>query len=129
VNTPGCIRIVVIDDDPSVRESLQELLKTLGYLCTAFPSAELFLQSDGIAETACLILDVAMDGMSGPELQRNLSQRKLHIPIIFVTAQRDAALRSTLIAAGAVECLFKPFRAQELGAALAIALSGSASQP
>jgi FixJ family two-component response regulator len=110
--------VAVVDDDESVRESLPDLLRELGYLSRAFASAEAFLGSDCLEETDCLILDVAMPGMSGPQLQRELLLRDRAVPIIFVTAQSDAALRPRLVAQGAVECLFKPFSEQELRAAL-----------
>jgi FixJ family two-component response regulator len=110
--------ISVVDDDVSSRESLPDLLEMLGFTAMAFASAEDFLASDALADTRCLILDVSMPGMSGPELQSELSRRQLKIPIIFITAQRDRALRAELLARGAVECLFKPFGEQALRAAL-----------
>jgi len=110
--------ISVVDDDESSRESLPALLETLGFTAAAFASAEEFLASDALSSTQCLILDVSMPGMSGPELQAELSRRQLQIPIIFITAHRDRDLRADLIARGAVECLFKPFNERELRAAL-----------
>lgn len=100
--------ISVVDDDESVRESLPDLLRQLGFAAQAFASAEAFLASDLLNETSCLILDVAMPGMSGPDLQRELKSRQKHIPIIFITAG-DRSVRSRLLADGGVECLFKPF--------------------
>jgi FixJ family two-component response regulator len=114
--------IAVIDDDESIRDSLPDLLKTLGFRARPFASAEAFLASNAIFDTRCLILDVSMPVMSGPELQRELSRRKLNIPIIFITGQREPALRATLLARGAVECLFKPFSEQDLSSALEGAL-------
>ncbi len=101
--------VSIVDDDISVRESLPPLLQQVGYSATAFSSAEAFLASDRIDETRCLLLDIAMPGMSGTELQQVLKQRRQGIPIIFVTAQPDPNLRPRLMAAGAVECLYKPF--------------------
>ena len=110
--------ISVVDDDVSSRESLPDLLQMLGYTAIPFPSAEDFLGSDALADTECLILDVSMPGMSGPELQSELSRRGLEIPIIFITADRDRGLRDDLLARGAVECLFKPFSERDLRSAL-----------
>jgi FixJ family two-component response regulator len=101
--------VSVVDDDESVRESLPDLLKEFGFAAKAFSSAEEFLASRFVAKTDCLILDIAMPGMSGPDLQRELSQRQHKIPIIFITAQRDEAIRPQVLKAGAVECLTKPF--------------------
>ena len=100
--------VSVVDDDESVRESLPDLLREFGFAATAFSSAEAFLTSDVIPETSCLILDVAMPGMSGPELQQELIRRRLDLPIVFITAGDDQSVRPHLIAQGAVECLFKP---------------------
>jgi FixJ family two-component response regulator len=100
----------VVDDDISVRESLPDLLMEFGYSAQAFSSAEAFLASDYVDQTRCLILDVSMSpGMSGPDLQRELSQSGRQIPIIFITAQGDETIRPRLLERGAVECLFKPF--------------------
>lgn len=99
----------VIDDDESVRESLPDLLREFGFTVCAFSSAEEFLSSDSIAETKCLILDVAMPGMTGLELQRELRLRGQEIPIIFITAQKDDAIREQAFKQGAVKFLYKPF--------------------
>src|SRR5712675_2917398 len=101
--------ITVVDDDESVRESLPDLLKEFGFQAQTFSSAEEFLESESIAETRCLVLDVAMPGMTGPDLQQELKLREQSIPIVFITGHRDEAIRPRLIAEGAVECLFKPF--------------------
>jgi FixJ family two-component response regulator len=101
--------VSVVDDDESVRESLPDLLREFGYAVQAFSSAEEFLASDHVAETRCLILDIAMPGMSGPELQRELARRRHVIPIVFITAHGDETVRPRLLEQGAVECLFKPF--------------------
>jgi len=103
------VLVSVVDDDESVRESLPDLLKELGVVVQAFASAEEFLVSDCVDQTRCLILDVAMPGMSGPDLQRALAQRGQEIPIVYITAHKDEAVRPRLLEQGAVECLFKPF--------------------
>jgi FixJ family two-component response regulator len=115
----------VVDDDESVRESLPDLLKEFGFDAQVFSSAEEFLASQSIAETRCLVLDVAMPGMTGPDLQRELKRREQSIPIVFITAQRDEAIRPRLIAQGAVDCLFKPFEPTDLLQALNTALRAS----
>lgn len=115
--------VSVVDDDESVRESLPDLLRVFGFAARAFSSAEEFLASDCVEQTRCLILDIAMPGMTGPELQRELILRRQQIPIVFVTARRDDTVRSRLLKQGAVECLFKPFSDTALLEALNIALS------
>ena len=117
--------ITVVDDDESVRESLPDLLKEFGFEALAFSSAEEFLASESLADTRCLVLDVAMPGMTGPDLQRELTRRDRSIPIVFITAHRDATVRPRLIAQGAVDCLFKPFEATDLLQALNTALRAS----
>jgi FixJ family two-component response regulator len=114
--------VSVVDDDAFVREALPDLLKELGYSSQAFPSAEAFLASSVVADTRCLILDVSMPNMTGPELHRELIRRRQAIPVIFVTAIGDEALRPRLLAEGAVECLFKPVSEQALIDALHTAL-------
>src|ERR1044072_666716 len=106
--------ISVVDDDESVRESLPDLLREFGFEAQTFSSAEEFLASGSVANTNCLILDVAMPGMSGPALQRELKKREQSIPIVFLTPQRAASVRPRLIGAGAVDCLFKPFEPTDL---------------
>ena len=101
--------VAVIDDDESVRESLPDLLKELGFAVRAFAAAEDFLASDCVDQTKCLILDIAMPGMTGPDLQRELALRRQEIPIVFITAHGDETIRTRMIERGAVECLFKPF--------------------
>jgi FixJ family two-component response regulator len=114
--------VSIVDDDVSVRESLPDLLRQLGYASEAFSSAESFLASDLVSETSCLLLDLAMPGMSGPELQQELAFRRQEIPIVFITAHGDQTLRPRLLARGAVECLFKPFSEEALLDALEAAL-------
>jgi FixJ family two-component response regulator len=101
--------VSVVDDDESVRESLPDLLRELGFAAEAFASGQEFLASDHVGRVRCLVLDVAMPGMSGPELQEELARRGRAIPIVFITAQQDEGVRSRLLAAGAVACLSKPF--------------------
>jgi FixJ family two-component response regulator len=114
--------VSVVDDDESVRESLPDLLQEFGFATQAFASAEEFLASDRLSQTSCLILDVAMPGMSGPDLQRELRLRRHEIPIVFITAHGDETTRPRLIAQGAVECLIKPFSDTALRDALDAAL-------
>ena len=101
--------VSVVDDDESVRESLPDLLRVCGFLVQAFSSAEDFLASEVVGQTECLILDIAMPGMTGPALQQELTRRRQEIPIVCITARRDETVRPRLLAQGAVECLFKPF--------------------
>jgi FixJ family two-component response regulator len=101
--------VSIVDDDQSVRESLPDLLKEFGMASQTFSSAEEFLAKDGISRSKCLILDVAMPGMCGPELQEELNRRKSKVPIIFITGHRDEMLISRLIGQGAIACLIKPF--------------------
>ena len=101
--------VSVVDDDKSMRELLPDLLREFGFEARAFSSAEAFLASDWIDETGCLILDIAMPSMSGPDLQRELTRRRQRIPIVFITAHHDDAVRRCLLERGAAECLFKPF--------------------
>lgn len=101
--------VSVVDDDESVRESLPDLLREFGFAVNAFASAEEFLASDSVDQTRCLILDIGMPGMTGPELQQELARLRKNVPIVFITATRDEAIRPHLLKQGAVECLFKPF--------------------
>jgi FixJ family two-component response regulator len=114
--------VSVVDDDESVRESLPDLLREFGFAVRAFSSAEEFLGSDCVEQTKCLILDIAMPGITGPELQQELKQRRQKIPIIFITAQRDETIRARVLGQGATECLFKPFSDTALSAAVNAAL-------
>ena len=101
--------VCVVDDDQSVREALPDLLGEFGFAPLAFASAEEFLASGRIHDADCIILDVAMPGMTGPELHLELKRRGHAAPVIFITAHSDPALFPRLIEQGAVECLFKPF--------------------
>ncbi len=110
--------VSVIDDDESVRESLPDLLKEFGYDACAFSSPQEFLTSDCVARTKCLILDINMPGTSGIDFYHQLKQQKRKVPVIFITARKDEAVRLRLLERGAVECLFKPFSDTALLAAL-----------
>src|SRR3979409_69239 len=103
------VLVSVVDDDESVRASLPDLLREFGFAAEAFSSAEAFLQSGQLDQTRCLILDISMPGMSGPDLQRELIRRQQRIPIVFITASVDDATRRRLLALGAVAVLLKPF--------------------
>jgi FixJ family two-component response regulator len=114
--------VSVVDDDESVRESLPDLLREFGFAARAFASAEEFLASDCVGRTRCLVLDIAMPGMSGPDLQRELTRFRQEIPIVFITARADEADVPRLLEEGAVECLSKPFSDTALLGALRVAL-------
>ena len=116
--------VSVVDDDESVRESLPDLLRECGFAVEAFASAEAFLVSECIGQTQCLLLDIAMPGMSGLELQQELMRRRHAIPIVFITAHGDETDRPRLLAQGAVACLFKPFSEAALLEELQAALRG-----
>lgn len=113
---------VVVDDDESVRESLPDLLREFGFAARAFSSAQEFLLSGCVDQTSCLILDIAMPGMSGPELQQELKRRGHEIPIIFITGRRDETIRARMLKQGAAGFLFKPFSDADLLAAIKTAL-------
>jgi FixJ family two-component response regulator len=115
--------VSVVDDDESIRESLPDLLRSFGLEVEAFSSAEALLGSDSLGRTQCLVLDVAMPGMSGPELQQELLRRNLMIPIIFITAHSDERVSSEMLKRGAVACLFKPFSEAAILEAVNTALS------
>ena len=115
--------VCVVDDDESVRESLPDLLGELGFASQAFASAQALLASDSLQTADCLVLDVAMPGMTGPELHQELKRRGHDTPVIFITAHTDADLRQRLIGQGAAACLFKPFSDTALADALTAALA------
>jgi FixJ family two-component response regulator len=121
---PHIYLVSVVDDDESIRESLDGLLKSLGYETAVFSSAESFLSSEALAKTDCLILDVRMPGMSGPELQRELINRHQEIPIIFITSHGTEDVTARVMADGAVSCLLKPFSEDSLLKAISQALTG-----
>jgi FixJ family two-component response regulator len=101
--------VAIVDDDDSMRNALGGLLKAVGFPAREFTSAEEFLRSGQLHQTACLIADIRMPGMSGLELQAKLNAERCRIPIIFITAHGDAKLRMQALRAGAVEFLSKPF--------------------
>lgn len=107
--TGNALLVAVVDDDESVRESLPDLLRQFGFDVEAFASAEAFLASHAVGETSCLLLDITMAGMSGPDLQQELERRRQTIPIVFITANGDRTVRPSMLASGAVDCLTKPF--------------------
>ena len=121
--------ISIVDDDEYVRESLDGLMKSVGFDVATFPSAESFLGSEAVAKTRCLILDVRLGGMSGTKLYQNLVSAGCPLPTVFITAHGDQALRDRMIAEGAVDCLLKPFTEEELLAAVQRALGLSARGP
>jgi len=94
--------VSVVDDDESVRESLPDLIRQFGFCARAFSSAEAFLASESISETRCLLLDISMPAMSGPDLQQELTRRRQEIPIVFITATEDHRVRRHVLAQGAV---------------------------
>lgn len=114
--------ISIVDDDESIRESLPDLIREFGFSVNAFASATEFLESESLNLTRCLILDISMPGMSGPDLQKELKLRRQQIPIVFITAHIEEADRPRLLEQGAIDCLFKPFSEDDLLRALNIAL-------
>jgi len=113
---------VVVDDDDALRNSLDDLLQSVGFRVHGFASAEAFLQAQHAPETACLLLDVRLPGMNGLELQRQLEAANGRIPIIFITAYADEHMRARALAAGAVTVLSKPCREDDLLQAIEAAL-------
>jgi FixJ family two-component response regulator len=122
---PGIPLISIVDDDDAHRSSLENLIRSVGLRTQGYSSAEAFLNSNHVPETRCLVLDVRMPGMSGPELQRHMAAAKLPIPIIFITAHEDDAQRTQALEAGAVAFLHKPFYEDELLHAIDTALKDS----
>jgi FixJ family two-component response regulator len=122
---PGVPLIAIVDDDDSLRKSLDNLIRSVGFRTQGFSSAEAFLSSNQVHDTACLILDVRMPGMSGLELQRQMVAANWPLPLIFVTAHADDDARAQALAAGAVDFLYKPFREEDLLKAIDTALKRS----
>jgi len=114
--------VAIVDDDESVRESLPDLLREFGFATHSFSSAEEFLTSDSLVQTGCLVLDIAMPGMTGFDLQQELKLRGHSIPIIFISAHKDEVVRRRAFQQGAVEFLSKPFSDTALLQALHTAL-------
>lgn len=121
--------VSVVDDDASVRESLPDLLEELGFAARAFSSADEFLASGVVDRTDCLILDVAMPGMTGPDLQSELIRRGYRVPVVFITARPDEAIRTRVLENGAVAYLSKPFGDTTLLDAINTALRPSPGDP
>jgi FixJ family two-component response regulator len=122
---PGIPLISIVDDDAALRSSLENLIRSVGLRAQGFSSGEAFLSSNQVHETRCLILDVRMPGMSGPELQRQMVAANSHVPIIFITAHEDYDRRRQALEAGAVAFLHKPFYEEELLNAINAALKDS----
>jgi FixJ family two-component response regulator len=120
--TRADLLVAIVDDDESVRESLPDLLRGFGFAAAAFASADEFLNFADMSRTRCLLLDVCMPGMSGPELQLELASRGIRVPIIFITARADTSIREKLMQGGAAACLFKPFSELQLQHAFDVAL-------
>ena len=120
---PSVPLMAIVDDDDALRNSLDNLLRSVGFRVQGFASAEAFLQAPHAPETACLLLDVRLPGMNGLELQRQLVAAHWGMPIIFVTAYADEDVRARALAAGAVAVLSKPCREADLLQAIAAALT------
>jgi FixJ family two-component response regulator len=118
--------ISIIDDDESVREATKCLVRSLGYVAAAFASAEEFLRSEHVEDTACLITDVQMPGLNGLDLHERLVETGRGMPVIFITAFPEEKIRSRALAAGACGFLKKPFDEQSLIGCLDRALAASA---
>ncbi|QNP43157.1 response regulator [Sphingomonas daechungensis] len=114
--------IAVVDDDESVRESLPALLESYGFEVRAFESAEAFLRADGQESTDCIVLDVAMPGLSGPQLQQALIRNGFRLPIVFISAHAQDNLWPTLQSSGAIACLLKPFSEEAIVEAVTLAV-------
>lgn len=126
--TTKTARISIVDDDESVRDAIESLLRSVGLRADVFASAEEFLKSDALENTACLILDVRMRGMSGLELQQQLAKANYKIPLIFITAHAsDREARTRALQAGAIDVLYKPFKEEILLKHVYTALSADTS--
>jgi FixJ family two-component response regulator len=106
--------IAIVDDDEPLREALRSVLKAAGYSARTFASAEAFLACQDCEDTACIVLDVRLPGMSGIELQKQLNEIENQVPIVFVTAHGDASLQDSLMRAGARAFFYKPVRSDAL---------------
>lgn len=115
--------ISIVDDDDSLRRSLGNLLRSLGFRVQEFASAQAFIGAQNARETACLILDVRMPGMTGLDLQRHIAASGWRVPIVFITSHADDDARTRALAVGAVAFLSKPFREKEILDAINAALS------
>jgi FixJ family two-component response regulator len=121
----GVPLISIVDDDDSLRNSLDNLIRSIGFRTQGFPSAEAFLSSNQAHDTSCLILDVRMPGMSGLDLQRHILASNWCIPIIFITSHSDDGAHARALEAGAVDFLYKPCREEDLLRAIDVALNQS----
>jgi FixJ family two-component response regulator len=117
----------VVDDDESVREATSSLLRSAGYRCSVFPSARAFLESDTLEATDCMVLDVRMPEVTGPELQAKLRAMNSAVPVIFVTAHADDEVRARALRDGASAFLNKPFSEDALLDAIRSALNAGMS--
>src|SRR5205807_5159177 len=115
--------VIVIDDDPSVRESIGGLLRSVGLQATLLASVDEFLKAPRTEGPACLVLDVRLPGRSGLDFQRELAAANIHVPIIFITGYGDIPMSVKAIKGGAIEFLTKPFRDQALLAAIQLGLA------
>ena len=121
--------ISIVDDDAWARDGVRELVESLGYGALTFESAEQFLKSGVLGETACLITDFQMPGLSGLDLQRELRAQGYRIPVIFITAYPDEKRRTNAIGAGAIGFLSKPFDERSLIDCLALAVKPHEGPP
>jgi len=124
-----CPLIVIVDDDESIRDALTSLLRSVGWRAEGFASAEAFLQSGQVHTTACLLLDMRLPGVSGLELQRQLRSSQARVPIIFITAHGNEAMRAQALQAGAVAFYAKPFSGTVLLEAIHAALAPDSGGP
>jgi FixJ family two-component response regulator len=115
--------VVVIDDDPAIRESIGSLLRSVGLQAKLFASVDEFLKAGRPDEPACLVLDVRLPGRSGLDFQRELSAANIHVSIIFITGHGDIPMSVRAIKGGAIEFLTKPFRDQDLLDAIQLGLA------
>jgi FixJ family two-component response regulator len=122
---PSVPLISIVDDDDALRNSLDDLIRSIGFRTEGFASAEAFLSSSQARDTACLILDVRMPGMNGLDLQRHIVGANWRVPIIFITSHADDDARGRALKVGAVAFLYKPFREEELLDAIDAALKHS----
>ena len=117
--------ISIVDDDDSLRNSLDNLIRSVGFHALGFSSAEAFLSSNQAQDTACLILDMRLPGMNGLDLQRQIVAANWRIPIIFITSHADGDAEARALEAGAVDYLYKPFREEQLLNAIDAAMKHS----
>jgi RNA polymerase sigma factor (sigma-70 family) len=114
--------VVVIDDDPAIRDALQSLLRSVGLRVELFASVQQFLTSARADRPGCLVLDVRLPGRSGLDFQDELAKANIHLPVIFITGHGDVPMSVRAMKAGAIEFLTKPFRDQDLLDAIQVAI-------